>query len=162
MITSQLNYCRVKLFYACFVFYFINIKILVWLKRKAFWLKLKCNKYRKLVETFHNVTECKTDVYFYWWFSLQFKRPGDLDCWSFSVTSLMTDWELHLATETEQDQTRLSLLQYKIRGNQERNFFLIFYNLSTGFEQSSHSELIYPCRLSKNDLFFTNYFRKWC
>ncbi len=41
----------------------------------------------------------------------------------------------------------------RLEGIKEGIFFLIFYNLSTGFEQSSHSELIYPCRLSKNDLF---------
>jgi hypothetical protein len=35
--------------------------------------------YRKLVETFHNVSECKTDIYFDSRFSLQFARPGDLD-----------------------------------------------------------------------------------
>ncbi len=36
-------------------------------------------RYRKLVETYHDVSECNTDVYFDRWFSLQFKRPGDLD-----------------------------------------------------------------------------------
>jgi hypothetical protein len=32
--------------------------------------------YRKLVETFHNVSECKTD--FGWWLTLKFSKPGDL------------------------------------------------------------------------------------
>jgi hypothetical protein len=30
------------------------------------------SKYRKLVETFHVVSECKTVVYFGWWLVLQF------------------------------------------------------------------------------------------
>ncbi len=50
--------------------------------------------------------------------TLQFRWPGDLDCWSFNVASLLTDREIHLATETEQDQIRLSLLQY---GFKEKN-----------------------------------------
>jgi hypothetical protein len=36
------------------------------------------HKYHKLVETFRNVSDCKT--YIDWWFSLQFTRPDDLDC----------------------------------------------------------------------------------
>ncbi len=41
---------------------------------------IECNglEYRKLVETFHNVSECKTVVYFIWWFTLQFRWLGDL------------------------------------------------------------------------------------
>ncbi len=35
--------------------------------------------YGKLVETFNNISECKTDVYFNQWFSLQFTRQGDID-----------------------------------------------------------------------------------
>ncbi len=36
--------------------------------------------YRKLVETFHNVSKCKTVVYFDWLFPLQFMGLGDIDC----------------------------------------------------------------------------------
>ncbi len=39
--------------------------------------------YHELVETFCNVSECKTFVYFGWWFTLQFRWPGDLDRYSF-------------------------------------------------------------------------------
>ncbi len=42
-------------------------------------VKVWCSNYRKLVETFHNVSECKTVVYFGWWLTLQFLQPGDLD-----------------------------------------------------------------------------------
>ncbi len=35
--------------------------------------------YGKLVETFHNVSECKTAVYFGGWFTLQFRWLGDGD-----------------------------------------------------------------------------------
>ncbi len=72
-------------------------------------------KYCKLVEAFHNVNECKTAVYFGWWLPLQFMRPDDFDRLPFGVASLQTDWELHLATETEQDCTRLSVLQYDFK-----------------------------------------------
>jgi len=53
-------------------------------------------KYRKLVETFHVVSEYKTAVYFSWQFV------------NFSVASgdSLTDSDLQLLIETEQDQTR--------------------------------------------------------
>ncbi len=35
------------------------------------------------MENFHNVCECKTVLYFGWWFTLQFRWPGDLDHCSF-------------------------------------------------------------------------------
>ncbi len=67
------------------------------------------------MEAFHDVSECKTEVYFGWWLALQFVRPGDswlLIFWRRFTFGQTTDWELHLSTETEQDSTRLLLLQY--------------------------------------------------
>ncbi len=75
----------------------------------------KLDYYGKLVETFHNVSECKTVVYFGWYLTLQFLWPGDLDCWSFGIALLLTDSELHLATETEQNRMRLSLLHLHVK-----------------------------------------------
>ncbi len=44
-----------------------------------FWYSSEKNYYCKQVETFHNVSECKTVLYFSWWFTLQPRWPGDLD-----------------------------------------------------------------------------------
>ncbi len=80
-------------------------------KSNQFFYDLECLLYYcKLVETFHNVSECKTVVYFDWWLALQIG-------WMILTVNLLallhfwTDWELHLTTETEQDRTRLLLLQ---------------------------------------------------
>ncbi len=96
--------------------------------------------YRKLVETFHNVSEFKTVIYLCWWFTLEFvtavvwigirktlqfatavvwigspySSGGQVILTVSLLASLhfLTDQKIHLATETEQDRTRLSLLQY--------------------------------------------------
>ncbi len=54
------------------------------------------------METFHVDSECKTTC-------LTVVR-GPVDPYSFTL--FLTDQELHLTTETEQDRMRLSLLQY--------------------------------------------------
>jgi hypothetical protein len=48
-------------------------------KSQNFYTRIKNELYGKLVETFHNVSECKTVIYFDWWFPLQFTQPGDID-----------------------------------------------------------------------------------
>jgi hypothetical protein len=73
------------------------------------------NKIYKLVETFHVFSECRTAVYFNWWLSLQFGQPRWLWLWLWQLSScrfiFRQSESLHLATETEQDHMRLSLLQ---------------------------------------------------
>jgi hypothetical protein len=70
----------------------------------------------KLVETFHIVSECKTAIYFSWCLINALAQPVQLfDRWSlFSIAShdSWTDSDLQLLTEREQDQTRLSFIQY--------------------------------------------------
>jgi hypothetical protein len=51
--------------------------------------------------TFHNVSECETDVH----------GQVILTIKPLALLHFLTDLELHLATETEQDQMRLPLLQ---------------------------------------------------
>ncbi len=66
-------------------------------KRAVSVLNFPCLKqlycYRKLVKTFHNVSKCKTKIYFGWLFILQLRWSGDLDCNSFlSLWPLLSGW----------------------------------------------------------------------
>jgi len=72
--------------------------------------------YHKLVETFHVVCECKTAVYFSWCWIHTLAQLVQL-FWqlvTFGVASSdsLTDSELQLLIETEQDWTRHSFIQY--------------------------------------------------
>ncbi len=71
--------------------------------------------YRNLVETFHVASECNTAVYFSWSLIQAFAQPVQL-FWplvTFSVTSCdnLTDSDLQLYIETEQDRTRHMFIQ---------------------------------------------------
>jgi hypothetical protein len=80
-----------------------------------FQINVLMSYYRKLVETFHIVSEYKTAIYFSWSLIQALAQPVQLfDCWSLlSVAhpNSWTDLDLHLFIETEQDQTRLSFMQ---------------------------------------------------
>ncbi len=72
--------------------------------------------YCKLVETFHVVSECNTAVYFSWC-SVQALAQSVQLFWplvTFGIANSdnLTDLDLQLFTETEQDQTRHSFIQY--------------------------------------------------
>ncbi len=51
-------------------------------------MKFTKKRYCKLVLTFHNVSECKTAIYFSFWFTLQFMWPGDIDHYSLALLHL--------------------------------------------------------------------------
>jgi len=68
------------------------------------------------VETFHVVSECSTAVYFSWCLIQALAQPVQL-FWplvTFSVVSgdSLTDSDLQLFKETEQDGTRHTFIQY--------------------------------------------------
>jgi len=68
------------------------------------------------VETFHVVSECKTEVYFSWsLIQALLAQPGQLfaPLVTFGVASSdsLTDSDLQLLIEAEQDQTRHSFIQ---------------------------------------------------
>ncbi len=69
-----------------------------------------------LVEIFHVISECKTAVYFSWSLTQVLAQPVQLfNRWSLhSIASCdsWTDSDLQLFIETEQDQTKLSFIQY--------------------------------------------------
>ncbi len=72
--------------------------------------------YHKLVETFHVVSECNTAIYFSWCLIQALVQPVQL-FWplvTFSVASgdSLTDSDLQLFVETEQDGTRHSFKKY--------------------------------------------------
>jgi len=76
----------------------------------------KIHYYRKLVDTFHVASECNTAVYFSWCLIQAFAQPVQL-FWplvTFSVASRdsLTDSDLQLFIETEQDRTRHMFIQY--------------------------------------------------
>jgi len=78
-------------------------------------LLLKC-VYRKLVETFHIVSECITAIYFSWCLIQALAQPVQL-FWllvTFSIASgnCLTDSDLQLFIETEQDQRRHTFIKY--------------------------------------------------
>jgi hypothetical protein len=78
-------------------------------------INLRLSRYCKLVETFHVVSEFNTDVYFSWCLTQALAQPVQL-FWplvTFSIASSdsLTDLDLQLLTETEQDQMRHSFIQ---------------------------------------------------
>jgi len=77
--------------------------------------------YCKLVETFHIVCECNTAIYFSWCLIQALAQPAQL-FWqlvTFSVASgnSLTDSDLQLFIETEQDRTRHTFIQYLLKSS---------------------------------------------
>jgi hypothetical protein len=67
------------------------------------YLYFKYAVYHKLAETFHNVSECKTAIYFSWWVILQLRWPGDL--WPLNLWYCFTFDRLRI-TLSNRDRTR--------------------------------------------------------
>jgi len=85
------------------------------LNNNSKYIKVKVTHYRKLVETFHGVSECNTAVCFSWCLVQALAQPVQL-FWSlvtFGVASgnSLTDSDLQLFIETEQDRTRHTFIQ---------------------------------------------------
>ncbi len=91
----------------------MHIDVLLKYSEHLIWSKAL---YRKLVETFHVVSECNTAIYFSWCLVQVFAQSVQL-FWplvTFGVapSNSLTDFDLQRLTETEQDQTRHSFIQY--------------------------------------------------
>ncbi len=90
--------------FLCPSFHVYNKTFFIW--RQILW------EFCKLVETFHIASECRTAVYFGWWFTLQVQVARWL--WPLILLHCFILWQtksLHLVTEIVLDCTRLSLLQ---------------------------------------------------